>query len=298
MAKLTVGQFEKVVSGIYLEGLAVDYKRDVVWYSDVIGGGVHGLKPDGGIVSFNAGRLWTGGVLVNADGSVLSSGPGGIMWNNPDTGKSGWLLHEIDGNSINGINEMMPDGTGGIYFGTSDIEMVERSQPTRPTAVYRLTVRGEVIKLVDGINFSNGIMLSADRKQFYCNDTFVGTWVFDVQPELTLSNKRMLIDKADADGMALDAEGNLWITGFRSDFLTRLRRDGTPLAPVKTPAGAVTQVRFGGPDMRDYYINTVPADGGDSLKDGVPLQDISSVMYRGRSEVPGMVIPPVSFKLA
>jgi sugar lactone lactonase YvrE len=108
----------------------------------------------------------------------------------------------------------------------------------------------------------------------------------------------MLIDKADADGMALDAEGNLWITGFRSDFLTRLRRDGTPLAPVKTPAGAVTQVRFGGSDMRDYYINTVPADGGDSLKDGVPLQDISSVMYRGRSEVPGMVIPPVSFKLA
>jgi len=94
MAKLTVGEFEKVASGIYLEGLAVDDKRNVVWYSDVIGGGVHGLKPDGGIVSFNAGRMWTGGVLVNEDGSVLSSGPGGIMWNNPDTGKSGWLLQE------------------------------------------------------------------------------------------------------------------------------------------------------------------------------------------------------------
>jgi hypothetical protein len=61
-----------------------------------------------------------GGVLVNEDGSVLSSGPGGIMWNNPDTGKSGWLLREIDGNPINGINEMIPDGTGGIDFGTSD----------------------------------------------------------------------------------------------------------------------------------------------------------------------------------
>ncbi len=192
---------------------------------------------------------------------------------------------------------MMPDGTGGIYFGTSDIEMVERSQPTRPTAIYRLTVKGEVIKLVDGINFSNGIMLSADRKQFYCNDTFVGTWVFDVQPEMTLSNKRMLIDKVDADGMALDAEGNLWITGFRSGFLTRLRHDSTPLAPVQTPGGAITQVRFGGPDMRDYYINTVPADGGDSLKDGVPLEGRSSVMYRGRSEVPGMPIPPARFEL-
>jgi len=125
------------------------------------------------------------------------------------------------------------------------------SQPTRPTGVYRLTVKGEVIKLVDGINFSNGIMLSADRRQFYCNDTFVGTWVFDVQPELTLGNKRMLIDKADADGMALDAEGNLWITGFRSSFLTRLRRDGTtpsagPDAGRRDHAGAIRRARICG----------------------------------------------------
>ena len=297
MAKLIVGQFERLASGIYLEGLAVDHKRDVVWYSDVIGGGVHGLKPDGNVVSFNADRMWTGGVLLNEDGSVLSSGPGGIMWNNPDTGRSGWLLQHIDGISINGINEMMPDGTGGIYFGTCDIEMVKRSQPTRPTAIYRLTVDRDVIKVSDDINFTNGIMLSPDGSQFYCNDTFVGTWAFDVQSDLTLTNKRMLLEKVDADGLAVDADGNLWITGFRSGFLTRLRHDGTPLTPVETPAGAITQLRFGGLDMRDYYINTVPADGGDSLKDGVPLQRRHSVMFRGRSEVPGMPVPPARFSL-
>ena len=49
--------------------------------------------------------------------------------------------------------------------------------------------------------------------------------------------------------------------------------------------------------MRDYYINTVPADGGDSLKDGVPLTKQNSFMYRGRSDVPGMPIPPARFKL-
>ena len=297
MAKLIVGQFERLASGIYLEGLAVDHKRDVVWYSDVIGGGVHGLKPDGNVVSFNADRMWTGGVLLNEDGSVLSSGPGGIMWNNPDTGRSGWLLQHIDGISINGINEMMPDGTGGIYFGTCDIEMVKRSQPTRPTAIYRLTVDRDVIKVSDDINFTNGIMLSPDGSQFYCNDTFVGTWAFDVQSDLTLTNKRMLLEKVDADGLAVDADGNLWITGFRSGFLTRLRLDGTPCTSIETPAGAITQLRFGGLDMRDYYINTVPADGGDSLKDGVPLQRRHSVMFRGRSEVPGMPVPPARFSL-
>jgi sugar lactone lactonase YvrE len=292
------GQFEKVASGIYLEGLAVDTRREIVWYSDVIGGGVHGLRPDRSVVSLNCDRKWSGGVLMNADGSVLSTGPGGIMWNNPDTQKSGWLLHEIDGETINGINEMMPDGTGGIYFGTLDIESIIFAQRPRPGAIYRLSTGGDVSKLADGINLANGIMLSPDGKQFYCNDTFVGTWVFDVQPDQTLSNKRLLVEKADADGMALDAEGNLLITGFRSGAVLRVRPDGTLLPPLATPAGAITQIRFGGPDMRDYYINTVPADGGDSLKDGVPLHEKNSFMYRGRSELAGMPIAPAQFKLS
>ena len=74
-----------------------------------------------------------------------------------------------------------------------------------------------------------------------------------------------------SNGMHFDAEGNLWITGFRSSFLTRVRPDGTQAPKVETPAGSITQVRFGGSDMRDYFINSVPSDGGDSLKDGVAL---------------------------
>lgn len=297
MSKLTVGEFEKVASGIYLEGLAIDFTRGMVWHSDVIAGGVHGMMTDGSICSLNEGRMWTGGVLMNSDGSVLSTGEGGIMWNHPDSGKCGWLLHEIDGQVINGINEMMPDGAGGIYFGTNDIEMVVRAEPTRPTAIYRLTIDRELIKLADGINFSNGLMLSPDGKHLYCNDTFVGTWAFDVRPDLTLTNRRKLIDKVDADGMALDAAGNLWITGFRSSSLLRLQPDGTPLPPVETPAGAITQIRFGGPDMRDYYINTVPIAGGDNLKEGTPLIEKNSFMYRGRSAVPGMPVRPARFIL-
>ncbi len=295
MQELIVGQFQKLASGLYLEGLAVDFARRAVWYSDVVGGGVHGVMSDGRTVTCNPDRKWTGGLLMNADGSVLSSGPGGIMWNHPETGRSGWLLHEIDGEAINGVNEMMPDGTGGIYFGTVDIERVVRAEAPRPTAIYRLDVAGKVTRVSDELNFTNGLMLSQDRKRFYCNDTFVGTWVFDVQPDLALANKRSLLEKADADGMALDADGNIWITGFRSGVLTRLRPDGSSLQPVTTPAGAITQIRFGGVDLRDYYINAVPAAGGDSLKDGVPLVAQESHMYRGRSEIPGMPIPAAQF---
>jgi sugar lactone lactonase YvrE len=291
------GEFKQLAKGLYLEGLAVDYARGIVWYSDVIAGGIHGVEPDGGLTSFNQDRMWTGGIMLNEEGSVLSTGAGGIMWNNPDSGKSGWLLSQIDGKPINGINEMAPDGMGGIYFGTVDIERIRRGEPTRQAALYRLGVDGQVSLVADNLGFTNGIMLSPDRKQLYYNDTFDSTYVFDVLPSLCLANRRRLVEKTDCDGLALDSEGNLWITGFRSSELTRVRCDGTAMAAVPTPAGAVTQIRFGGSDMRDFYITCVPADGGDGLAVGVQPTEQRSRLYRGRSEVPGMPIPPARFRL-
>jgi sugar lactone lactonase YvrE len=293
-----MAEFDKIASGIYLEGLAVDHVRDVIWYSDVIAGGIHGVRPDGTKVgAFNEGRMWTGGVMMNADGAVLSSGEGGIMWNHPESGKSGWLLDRLDGQQINGINEMMPDGTGGIFFGTNDIEMVIAGTQTRPTEIWRLTADRELIKLAEDIGFSNGIMFDAERKRFYCNDTFKGTWGFDVTEDFRFENRRLLIEKEDADGMSLDAHGNLWITGFRSDFFTRLSPEGDRLVDYPTPAGSITQLRFGGADGRDLYFNSVPSDGGDTLKDGGEITAANSFLFKGRSDVPGLKIELARFEL-
>lgn len=292
------GEFSEIARGLYLEGLSVDHKREIVWYSDVIAGGIHGVKFDGTkVCTFNEDRMWTGGVMMNEDGSVLSTGQHGIMWNNPDNGKSGWLLQELDGEPINGINEMWPDGTGGMYLGTNDIEMIIEGKDTRPTKLYRMTAEGEVIKLAEGIGFTNGIAFDPVRRKFYCNDTFHCTWVFDVAEDLTLTNKKAFLVKEDVDGMSLDAEGNAWITGFRSNFLTRVAPDGTELPPVQTPPGSITQMRFAGPDARDYFFNVVPADGGDTLKEGGEITDANSRLYRGRSDVPGALVQPTRFKL-
>jgi sugar lactone lactonase YvrE len=247
--------------------------------------------------SFNLDRKWTGGVMMNADGSVLSTGPSGIMWNDPDTGESGWLLREIDGKPINGINEMWPDGIGGIFFGTCDVEMIAAAKVTRPTAVYRLTQDRNVITLDDEVYFSNGLAYDALRQRFYCSDTFRTSWVWDVRGDLTLANRRILLDRKDCDGMTLDAEGNVLVTGIRSDgLIRRVKPDGTELRPLLTPPGATTQIRFGGADLRDFYVTIVPAGAGDSVKDGSPLAD-PSYLYRGRSEFPGVAVDPANFDL-
>jgi len=65
-------------------------------------------------------------------------------------------------------------GTAVFISAQSDIEMV--SAPGRPgDRVYEYR-QWRCNQVADGIHFSNGIMLNPDRKEFYCNDTFVGTW--------------------------------------------------------------------------------------------------------------------------
>lgn len=298
MSSVLADDFQPIAEGIYLEGLAVDDTRGVIWYSDVIAGGIHGVRRDGQSVgSFNNDRMWTGGVMVNSDGAILSTGQGGIMWNNPDTGRSGWLLEELDGQPVNGINEMWPDGTGGIYFGTNDIEYVIAAKETRPTSLYRLTRDREVIKLAENLRFSNGLAYDPRRQRLYCSDTFNTAWVWDVNDDLTLSNQRVLLDKDDCDGLSLDVEGNVLITGvFSPGHIHRVSPDGERLPSLVIPDGSATQIRFGGADGRDVFINVVPSDSGANLRDGKPLSG-KSQLYWGRANRAGVVAAPSDFKL-
>jgi len=298
LRELQPGEFINLAAGIYLEGLAVDHARDLVWYSDVVAGGVRSASFDGAPrFTLNPERMWTGGIMMNHCGAVLSSGQGGIMWNDPETGASGWLLDTIDGKPVNGINEMMPDGKGGIYCGSVDIEMIALGQTPRPATIWHLAQDGTVRTVAEGLGFANGIMLAADGKTLFYNDTFDATYAFDVMADGSLGPRRKLLDKPDCDGMVLDAEGNLLLTGFESGHFERISPDGTVLAPIQTPARAITQIRFGGPDLRDYVFTAVSPEGGESLKEGKPLTARASYLYRGRSEVPGMRIEPAGFTL-
>jgi sugar lactone lactonase YvrE len=288
-------EFAAVARGIYLEGLAVD--EDIVWYSDVITGGIQRLTHNGKTDSWLAGRRWIGGILLNKGGIVLCSGPGGIAWVNPATGATDMLLDTIDGQPIDGVNEMLPDRKGGLYFGTLDLPAILRGQKTQPVALYRLSVDRKVTRLCDGLRFSNAMGLSPDGKTLYHNESFVGTFSYAVQPDGSLGPARPLLTKPDCDGMAVDVEGNLWISGFSSRELVRVQPDGTIADRVALPADAATNLRFGGHDGRDLYVSTVPGDAGAGIAVGKLPTRADSVLYRGRAPVTGQRLPRTQFNV-
>jgi hypothetical protein len=50
--------------------------------------------------------------------------------------------------------------------------------------------------------------------------------------------------------------------------------------------------------MRDYYINTVHPGAGLELAEGQLPTEEKSILFRGRSDVPGVAVPPSRFKLS
>jgi sugar lactone lactonase YvrE len=280
--------FENLTSGYYLEALFV--AGDAIWLSDVTQEGIRRLSPDGRLQRWPGKRL-IGGIIVNDDGAVLSSGPGGISWLDPVSGASGMLIETIDGRPIEGVNEFAADSSGAMYFGTIDHPAIERGDTPGPSSLYRLTADGRCVKVADGMKFSNAFALSADGRRLYHNETFVGTFVYEVLADGSLGAPTMLLEKPDCDGMALDCEGGIWITGFESNQLIRVLADGSIERRINLPAQAsATNVFFAGEDGRDLYVTAVRPEAAEELKRGRLPRAPTSFLYRGRSEIPGLAV--------
>src|SRR4051812_43480539 len=102
-------EFTPVASGYcFLEAPRAD--GDVVWFTDLLLGGLHRLSPGGRIDTFLADSKHIGGVVLNADGAIVCGGSSGLLWLDPATGRSGVLLDCVDGEPLSGANDMYPDG--------------------------------------------------------------------------------------------------------------------------------------------------------------------------------------------
>ncbi|MFT3964508.1 MAG: SMP-30/gluconolactonase/LRE family protein [Sphingobium sp.] len=279
--------FEPLATGFYLEGLLVD--GEDIWFTDVVLGGVRRLGTEEVLLD---GRSLIGGLLLNEDGSLLVAGAGGIVWVDPVSRATGDL---VTGHC--GTNEMYPDGRGGIVFGTIDLPSILRGERPGPSSICRLTKDGAQAVLREGLAFANGLAVDADGLTLFFNESFAASRAFSIGADFALGERRTLAEKPDCDGMALDVDGNIWVTGFATDHLLCLRPDGGEVRRIPLPGKAATSIRFGGADMRDLYVNVVDTAAAQALADGTPLTEKTSILYRTRSPVAGRPVARTCFGL-
>ncbi|RYD94025.1 MAG: hypothetical protein EOP61_22445, partial [Sphingomonadales bacterium] len=200
----------------FLEGPRV--QGDKLWFTDLLLGGLYRRSPDGRIDSYMPERKHVGGIAINRDGRIIAGGPGGLAWLDPETGRTGWALDTIDGERMWGTNDFLPDGRGGIYFGTIS-RAADYSQPPTTTELYNVDARGNTVLLAEGLSFANGVGLSPDGKRLYQVESLRGIYAHDVRADGSLGPRTLFVDRKDGDGCAVDAEGGLWVAGCMSGDL-------------------------------------------------------------------------------
>jgi gluconolactonase len=132
--------------------------------------------------------------------------------------------------------------------------------PQGVQAVYYITSAGQVTRVTNHIPAPNGIGLSPDGKRLYVIPSQQAEMlVYDVDAPGELSNGRTLCrltqppgkDDTGGDGMAVDVQGNLYITTNLGVEI--FSADGKQLGLVEFPEQPAN-VTFGGPKRTTMYV--------------------------------------------
>jgi sugar lactone lactonase YvrE len=287
-------QFEEIASGYcFLE--APRAEGDSVWFVDLLQGGLRRLSPGGQVETFLADHKHIGGVVLNEDGAVICGGPLGLVWLDPRTGRSGVLLDAVQGERLAGVNDMFPDGRGGLYFGTLS-GGGDYQGPPALTALCHVDADGRARVLQEDVKFANGIGLSPDGRRLYHTESLRGIFVYDVEPDGSVANKRVFSERADGDGLVVDVEGCVWSASFSAGEIVRHRPDGAIDRRISVPHKVVTSLCFGGADGRDLYVTSGGNNGVDAMLRGeLPPREAS--LFHARADTAGLPTPRTRFRI-
>ncbi|MGN6544170.1 MAG: SMP-30/gluconolactonase/LRE family protein [Aureliella sp.] len=126
--------------------------------------------------------------------------------------------------------------------------------------LWRIDRDGQSHRLAGDMGTTNGIDLSPDGRTLYVNESAQrNIWAFDITPEKTLANKRLLRAFPDFgfDGMRVDVDGNLYATRHGKGTVVKISPSGEVLREIDVLGANPTNICFGGPDGCTAYVTEV-----------------------------------------
>ena len=279
-------------AGVQLgEGPLWDPARSVLWWVDVLVGGIHRYDPASG-----SGRLWHAGQTVSSlatttSRSLLVSLHSGFGSFDPETGRTDLLVPVEQDLPSNRLNDGNVDAAGRFWAGTMEFDGARGAG-----TLYRLDPDLSCTAIVGHVSISNGIDWSLDGRLMYYVDTptqRVDVFDFDLASG-TVDNRRtfVTIPRADGtpDGITVDEEGHVWVALFGGWSVHRYAQDGTMSGRVDLPVSNVTSCAFGGEKLADLYITTATLG---LTEDERERQHLAGALFRAHPGVSGR--PPHTF---
>lgn len=154
----------------------------------------------------------------------------------------------------NRINDGIVGPDGSLYFGTMD------DAETEPSGAFWRWDGRELMRFHEGVVVTNGPALSPDGKVLYATDTQAGTIYARDLVEGRPGEARRFVHFEPGwghpDGMAVDAEGHVWVCHWGGSRISRFAPDGSLERVLPVPTAQVTKCAFGGAELTTLYITT------------------------------------------
>jgi gluconolactonase len=250
-------RLQKLAGGFdFTEGPTCDANGDV-FFTDQPNDRVLKWSAEGGLSTFlePAGRA--NGMCFDAAGHLIAcADEKNELWSIAPDGTVRVLVNEYAGRRLNGPNDVWVRPDGGIYFTDPFYQRSWWTHDTMPQDgqhVYFLSPdRRHLVRVADDLTKPNGIIGTPDGRTLYVSDFGAGrTYRYDIASDGSLSGKRLAANQG-SDGMTLDTDGNLYLTG---EGVAVFDRTGREIERIPVPDEQWTaNVSFGGKDRRMLFI--------------------------------------------
>jgi len=240
----------------FTEGPAVDADGNV-YFTDQPNDRIVKWGTDGKQTTFLQPSGRSNGLCFDAKGQLWAcADEKNELWViDPATGKHTVVVKDYQGKLLNGPNDVWVRPDGGVYFTDPFYkrDYWKRGGKEQDTAgVYFLSPdRKTLTRVAADFQQPNGLVGTADGKSLYVADISAKkTYAYDVQDDGALKNKRKFCDQG-SDGMTLDAEGNVYLTG-RGVLV--FDKAGQQIETIAVPESWTANVCIGGKDRQTLYI--------------------------------------------
>lgn len=237
-----------------------------VWWTDIPAGKIYRYDVRSGThETVYDQRVQVGGFTRQADGNWLLFRESDFATLSPDGKVTVVKAYTDDGMSR--FNDVQADLKGRVFAGTI-------GKTSESGGLYRVDCDGTVTKLFAGTGCSNGMGFTPDGQHMYWTDsTAKRIYRFRYQRVTGNLTDRELFyeatkDEGTPDGMAVDANGEVWSARWGGHAIVHHGTDGKVKDKIEMPVATVSSCFFGGPLLSTLFVTTADGKPGKDTADG------------------------------
>ncbi|SNR74930.1 SMP-30/gluconolactonase/LRE family protein [Hymenobacter mucosus] len=255
--KLVAKQFK------FTEGPAVD-KAGNVYFTDQPNNKIWKYDLAGKLTVFLAQAGRSNGLYFDKKGNLIAcADENNELWSITPDGKHTVLLKDVAGHRLNGPNDLWINPKGeGLYFTDPYYQRDYWTRTTPDTSLggqklyYLANYRATPVVVDDQLQKPNGIIGTPDGKHLYVADIEANkTYRYQITADGKLTNRELFVEQG-SDGMTIDNEGNVYLTG---QGVTVYNTAGKQIEHIAIPEPWTGNVCFGGKDRKTLFITASEA---------------------------------------